>query len=253
MNKRFAVLTLVAATLMLSASWVRATVNLQFNNNPNDVVGSSPEIIQAAPGANIVISLQLVSTTETTATVEYWLTQFSGPQPGVFSITGRDYTGSDFNRPFWGNGVTTTTRDDFDNSHFATLHDPDGVPDNLIAPRNGPDLGSRFSLDFNLPGTHQVAFFTLTISLDAAPGLYQIQTFDYPMNGYAEYTDGTFIDRSFDNHAAINIQVVPEPGTWVLLSLGIPVLFGFNGFRLCVARPGRAGLSTGAAAIRLRQ
>ena len=125
MNKKLAVLVLIAATLAISASWAGASVILQFNNNPNNIVGGSPETIQAAPGANIVISLQLVSTTETTASLDYWLTQFSGPGPGVFSITGRDFTGSDFQSArLWGPATTTTPNDNFSNSQTAGFDTP---------------------------------------------------------------------------------------------------------------------------------
>lgn len=231
MKKKFGVVSLIVAALALSASWAGASVNLQFNNNPNNIVGGSTQTIQAAPGASIVISLQLVSTTETTTSLDYWLTQFSGPGPGVFSITGRDFAGGDFPIPVWDNPVVITAGDRFSNSAIAAAG-PDGVPDNLLGPQNGPDLAALCGATFNLAGTHQVATFTLTISLGALPGLYEIQTFDYPLFGWV---DENFVDHVFDAHAAIRVQVVPELTTWLLLGLGIIVALGLNMSRLRTA------------------
>jgi PEP-CTERM motif-containing protein len=230
--KKFNIVTLIFLVLTLSTSWTGASVTLQFNNNPNDIVGGSPETIQTAPGASIVVSLQLVSTAETTTALTYWLAQFSGPGSGVFSITGRDRSGGDFNRGGWGDTVVTSAGDSFSNSQSLGLGQPDGVPDNLLSPRNGPSFGSIASGTSNPPGGHQVATFTLTISLGALPGLYEIRTFDYPGNGYG---DENFQDHDFDAHAAIRVEVVPEPATWLLVGLGLLVLFGLNRLRLAIA------------------
>ena len=179
-QKKYYLVSLILTALALPISWAGATVTLQFNNNPNNVVGGSPETIQAAPGATVVISLQLVSTTETSIGLDYWLAQFSGPGSGVFSLTARDFMGSDFNRPIWGDALVINPVDNFSNTQTSGIGHPDGIADNLLAPRNGPDLGARVTGFPNPPGAHQVVTFTLTILLGAVPGLYQIGTFDYP-------------------------------------------------------------------------
>ncbi len=70
--------------------------------------------------------------------------------------------------------------------------------------------------------------FTLSISLDAAPGLYEIQTFDYPGNGYS---DENLEDRDFDGQAAIKVQVVPEPSTAGLLGVIAAGVLGMRAWR----------------------
>ena len=225
---RLRLLWFFIAAFALSAPAARGTVYLQFNNSGNNVVGGSPQTIQVAPGGSVVLSLQLVSTTETTLALETWLWQFAGPSARVFSITGRDLTGSRFGRPEWGNDVVLSSADQFSNSSFGGKNNPDGVADNVLGPRNGPTLGGRFSNGHNPPGTHQVATFTLTLSPAASFGLYEIRTFSYPGVGW---TDPSFNDNPFDNHAAIRIEVVPEGGTSVLLALGIVVLGVWRKFR----------------------
>ena len=225
MKTKFAVLILTVAGLAVSSEWAVASVVLQFNNNPNDGVGGSPEIIQAAPGENIVISLQLVSTTETTLAISYWLSQFSGPGSGVFSLIVRNRSGGDFNRGGLGDFTVTTSGDHYNNSQIGGVG-PDGIPDNLLSPQNGPSLGSLCSNFIgNPPGVSQVAILTFAISLGAQPGLYEIRTFDYPGNGWS---GEDFVDHDFDAQAAIRVEVVPEPMVWSLVSVGALVLFGLK-------------------------
>jgi hypothetical protein len=240
MKKKLAIGLLTVAAFALSASGASASVILEFNQNPNDIVGGSPETIQAVPGGNIVFSLQLVCTTETVLGIDYWLSQFSGPSAGAFSITGHDLTGSDFARGGFSNATITSTDDRWSNStpSGGTPPHPDGVPDNVLGPRNGPDLGFIYTSIPNGPGIHQVATFTLTLSPNALPGLYEIRTFNYVFISPSGWSDPDFNSHNFDAEAAIRVQVVPEPNTWLLLGLGIAVTLGLNVFRLRTAGDG---------------
>jgi hypothetical protein len=228
MNAKFAAVVLVVVGLGIATELADASVILEFNNNPNNTVGGSPEIIQAAPGANIVISLQLVSTTETTLAISYWLSQFSGPASGVFSLIGRNRSEGDWNRGGFSDATVTSAADHFNNSQMSGFGQPDGIADNLLSPQNGPSLGTLPTGTNNPPGVSQVAIFTFAISLNAQPGLYEIRTYDYAKNGW---TDENFNDHTFDAQAAIRVEVVPEPMVWSLASLGALVIFGFRKFR----------------------
>src|SRR5205085_10317659 len=89
----------------------------------------------------------------------------------------------------------------------------DGIADNLINPRNGPDLGSSATPNgaTHTNGTFQVATFTLGVAANAT-GTYQLRTFDYSGFGINDVTPA--------HQAAINVSIVPEPATWSLLGLG---------------------------------
>ena len=218
MSKRTKIWMSLFAALALPLTRADATVFLQFNDNPDNVVGGAVQIIQATPGSTVVISLQLVSTTETSFTLDYWFSQFTGPQAGVFSLVGRDFTGSDFPNTV-GNGIILSPADNYNNSNGQSGF-PDGVPDNQVNPRNGPIISGRASLP-NPPGSHQVATFTLSLSPTAMPVVYELQTFDYPGFGWG---DPNFQDHNFDNQAAIRIEIVPEPDIWALLGLGLALV-----------------------------
>ena len=71
-----------------------------------------------------------------------------------------------------------------------------------------------------MAGTYQVANWTFTISGTAAPGIYTIETFDYPPFGINDTTP--------TRQAEIFVNVVPEPATWSLLGLGVLGTFGLN-------------------------
>jgi hypothetical protein len=144
--------------------------------------------------------------------VDYWLTQFSGAPAGMFTITNIDYTGSAFSDPSAGVGGGSAATDGFNNTTGAP--GADGIADNLISPRNGPDLGSTATPNgaTHTNGTFQVANITLQIN-NAASGLYNLRTFDYTGFGINDVTPA--------HQAAININVaVPEPATWSLMGLG---------------------------------
>lgn len=216
MNRRK--ISILLAALLLPLSWASADVSLQFNNSINNQVGNPLlDTLTGAPGGTVTISLQLVSTAEGTTALDYWLSQFSGPAAGVFSIIARDYTGSIFPDPSASDAQVTSSTDTFNNSTGAP--GSDGVIDNVLNPQNGWDLGSS-KTDTTTdqgPGTWQVATFTLQISPTAALGTYQIRSFDYTLFGWSQVATQ---DNPFSAQAAINVSVVPEPATWSLMALG---------------------------------
>lgn len=218
MKTKYAIILLLAA-LVLPLSWASGAVSLEFNNSINNQVGGVPATLTGAPGGTVTISLQLVSTAEGTTALDYWLSQFSGPTAGAFSIVSRDYTSSIYPDPSASNAQVMSSTDTFSNSTGAP--GADSVPDNVIKPQNGFDLGSSKSdTTVNQPaGTWQVATFTLGISNAAALGTYQIRSFDY--NGFG-WSNTTVQDQPFSTQAAINVNVaaVPEPATWSLMTLG---------------------------------
>lgn len=218
---------LLLAAFTIPLSWAGAAVSLEFNNSINNQVGGSPVTITGITGGTITLSLQLFSTSEVTNAVDYWLTQFSGPGAGVFSITGIDYTGSMYPDPSAGTGGFDPG-DNFNNSTGAP--GADGTMDNRLFPRNGPDLGSTKTVTTsnNPAGTNQIAIFTLSILPGAAQGLYQIRSFDYTGFGWSSTTTA---DQPFAAQAAINVNVVPEPATWSLIALGGLASVGLNVLR----------------------
>jgi len=209
MKIKHIIIALAAVVIPLS---VANAGNFLFNNSTSNEVGGSPATLTGAPGGSVTFSLQVaLGSTEVTGAVDYWLTQFSGAPAGMFSITGLDYTGSAFSDPSAGVGGGTSTADAFNNSTGAP--GSDGVVDNLINPRNGPDLGSSATPNgtTHTNGTFQVVNITLGIA-PTASGLYNIRTFDYAGFGINDVTPGA--------QASININVIPEPATWSLMGLG---------------------------------
>ena len=217
--RRYSLLSLVAA-LALPLSCAQAAVSLEFNNSSNNQVGGALSTIDVASGGTIVLSLQLVSTSEGTTSLDYWLSQFSGPGgtgPFVFSIMTRDLAGSFFPDPSASDATVSSAADTRSNTLASGA--ADGVPDNRLGPRSGFDLGSskQTTTSNNGPGTLQVATFTLQILPNATPGVYQLRSFDYAGFGWSNVTS---VDQPFANQAAININVIPEPATWSFITLG---------------------------------
>ena len=216
---------LALAAVILPLTWANAARDYQFNGSSNNEVGGVLDTINTAPGQQITVSLQVaLSGADATQAVDYWLSQFSGPAAGVFSIVGRDYTSSIFPDPSATNGTVTASTDTRTNS--AASGAADGVPDNQINPQNGFDLGSSVNdATDRSNGTFQVATFTLQVAGNAAPGTYELRTFDYSGFGIGDVTP--------DNQAAINVDVaaVPEPATLSLLLLGGLGSFGANFLR----------------------
>jgi hypothetical protein len=208
------IIILALAAVILPLSLVSAQ-SYQFNNNTNDTSAGSPETLVSTPGASVSFSLQVVLPSGvSTSAVDYWLSQFSGPSAGAFNITGRSYTASDFPDPSTVNGASTTGPGDTFSNTTGTPATTDGIEDQLINSRNGPDLGSSSNTGVKTNATFQVTTFTLTSLPSAALGTYQIRTFDYAGFGINDVTPTA--------QGAINITLgaVPEPATWSLMGLG---------------------------------
>jgi autotransporter-associated beta strand protein len=207
MKTKYTIIVAVAAVVM-PLSLANAADYL-FNNSTSNEVGGSPATLTGAPGGTVTISLQVnLGAAESTLGVDYWLTQFFGPTTGAFSIINRDYTGSDFGDPSATNAEVTSSGDTRNNSSLGPFVG-DGIPDNQILPRNGFDLGSIPTVGFSKAnGIFQIATFTLRIRSTAAPGTYNLRTFDYPLFGINDVTPA--------HQASINVNLpgaIPTP-TW---------------------------------------
>ena len=165
----------------------QAAVTIGFS----DTVGA-PNSVTIIPGGTFDVSLMLTSDAEATAGISYFL-QSIGAGNGMFTITARNVTGSAFGDLTTGNGIA--------------------LPD-LLDPVNNHDLGGLTTGSSNGIGTFQVATYTIQADLGITPGSYTIST-----------SGAQAIDDSFDsislNQASYGVTVVPEPGTALLLGLGL--------------------------------
>jgi hypothetical protein len=212
---KYQILTLVIAAIALPLSWASAAASLQF----------TAASVAGAPGSDITITLQVVVDAAGINAVDYWFTQFAGPTPGAFTITGTTRTTSDFptvSAP----DSQVTSGDAFNNTTGAP--GSDGIADNLINPRNGPDLGGTKTAPVTTNfanGTFNLGSFTIHFNAAAATGTYTLRTFDYSGFGWSNTTTA---DQPFTSQASINIVFVPEPATWSLLGLGGLGTFGLT-------------------------
>ncbi|HWY40849.1 MAG TPA: PEP-CTERM sorting domain-containing protein [Chthoniobacterales bacterium] len=208
MNTRtkYQVIVALLAALVLPWSWANAAVSLQF---------TQPSV-SGAPGQTVQITLQLVSTSESTTSLDYWLAQTAGPSTGKLSlVTGTTRGSSAFPNVSAADATVISTADTKSNSTSGGA--ADGIPDNQLNPRNGWDLGGTSNPNTNGVGTFNVGTFNIQIAANAALGTYTVNSFDYAGFGWG---NATVQDQAFASEGSINIVVVPEPATWSLLGLG---------------------------------
>lgn len=221
------------AVVMLPLAAVNAQTFLQFNNSASNTVNGMPGTINVTAGTSFTLSLQINSSVPTNA-VDYWLSQFSGPTAGVFSITNRDFTASLYTDPNATNAQVIDPTDTGSNTVSQPTvpimpgdRTPDGVPDNQLNPRNAYDLGSStLSGSDAAAGTNQIATYTILVSGAASSGVYQLRSFDYSGFGWSSTA---LSDQAFSDQAAINVNItaVPEPSTW-LAGIGAAGVIGYS-------------------------
>ncbi len=228
MKAKYTIVLALAATI-LPLSWANAQGDFQFNGSPSNEVGGTPDTLIGTPGSNIVISLQAVLPAgAAVGGLDYWLSQFSGPSgSNPFTLVSRDYTSSFWADPSTVDALAASPNDTRSNS--ASFGPPDGVPDNQINPQTAFDLGSTSAtcLPVNGAGTFQVANITIHVAAGAAPGIYDLRTFDYAGFGLGDITP------THQAEILVNIGgvVIPEPATWSLIGLGSLGSFGLTWLR----------------------
>src|SRR4029077_4118227 len=156
---KYQVIVALLAALVLPWSWADAAVSLQF---------TQPSV-SGAPGQTVQITLQLVSTSESTTALDYWLAQTAGPSTGKLSlVTGTTRGTSAFPNVSASDSQVIATTDTKSNSTAGGA--ADGIPDNQLNPRNGFDLGATSNPNTNGVGTFNVGTFNIQIAANAALG-----------------------------------------------------------------------------------
>lgn len=192
---------LLAGFLLVQAE-ARASVVLEFDNGT-----AASDSVTIQPGSAFSFGVYLTSTAEQTVGLSYFLAESTvgnpaNPGSGMFTITGRGVSGSPYSELQTGN--------------TAFLSAANAVLD----PRNNNDAGGiEPSLEAQSAGTYFVANFTIQSSALTAVGTYEITFAD------AVYIDEVFEPHSFNTLGTYTVTVVPEPGSFALVSVaGVLVL-----------------------------
>jgi hypothetical protein len=161
------------------------------------------------PGGTFSININVVFTSGASinnlAGFSFFMWQASPAGPYPFSITGRNVSGSPFQ---------------FGNVNFPLVLDPIGR-----SPGGGSgDLGGLAPAGSPFPsGTYFLGTYTFSIASNAAPGTYSIGS-TTPATPGVGGRSSVIVDTDGDTFAIadsrFNVTVVPEPGTWALLSIG---------------------------------
>jgi len=183
------------AALLCCAAPASATVSLTLSDT-----SGAPNSQVVGAGQTFSFTVNLVSTSEQTDGVDYYLTTPNGS--GFFSITGRNTAGGMYNDPLY---YTDTV--------------VESSPSNILDPRNDNDLGGLATTPQGA-GTKLVANYTLLVDAATPNGVYTINTTSNPGEGWVGGTAG---DNPFNSHGTFTVSV-PEPATATGLSLAMLTL-----------------------------
>ncbi len=183
---------LILASLFLHAAAlvVRAGVDLVWVDNDGTNAGWL-----GARGASFTLTLNITSSEATTG-VDYYLQSTDGYVGGVpyFSMTARDTTGSSVNTAY--------------SDVYFTNTQVVAPPANILNPRTDLDLGGTLNNvnSANVPGTYQVAKYTVQVAAGTPDGTYAIQTTSNPGSGWIGAAPN-FDESDFSHHASYSITV----------------------------------------------
>jgi hypothetical protein len=216
--KRILLSTAAAFGLFVTSSAFGA-VSLLFTD-----ADATPTSTTAVPGGTFTVKVVLTSTSTATADsvvgVEYFL-QSTGPQAGVFTITGRDST----------TGASANPFNDYTNPDATALAPANAV----LNPKNNLDLGAVLAnvaapvsnnfgngIPVSSGGTYNpalVATYNIAVAANAAPGTYTLSFFSPAGTGYSDsaFNDHTFSAPTGGPLLATFTVAVPEPSSLMLL------------------------------------
>jgi MYXO-CTERM domain-containing protein len=171
------------AVLLCCTAPALATVSLTISDND-----ATPNSAVVGAGNTFSFTVRLVSTSEQTAGIDYYLTTPDGSNR--FSIVDRNTAGGMYNDPLY---FTDTT--------------VEASPSNLLNPRNDNDLGGLATSTLNA-GTYLVANYTLLVDAATPNGIYTINT--TVANANEGWIDPSSGEHPFTSHGAFTVSV-PEP------------------------------------------
>lgn len=212
-----------SATLASAAPSAFAAVTLAMTDGD-----ATPTSTTVAPGQSFQFTLNLVSTSEQSTGLDYYLqdTSYTTQRGPIFRLLDRNTAAATY--------TDLLHQDTGDNNTMGDITTA-GVEDSnwsLLQPRNGFDSTTFLDLGASLSnilqpkgaGTWQVAVYTLSVSASTAPGSYVLQTFSNPGQGYAgafNSTTGTTPSFDFNGHGTFTVNVVvPEPSGCAVLLAG---------------------------------
>lgn len=182
---------LIALCGLLAVPASQAAVTLSLSDTL-----SAPNSVTINSGDSFVVALSFTSTAESTSGIQYFL-EALGTGSSQFRIITRD--------------VTVTAFGDLTTSDGIALAAPNALLDSI----NDNDLGGLTTGGPNGIGSFTVATFTIQSDAGITPGNYTLGT------NSALVIDENFDEISGVSQATYQVSVVPEPGSALLLGLGL--------------------------------